>query len=124
MTDSNNRRRAIALAEQDVERQRAGFRHHTLETHQRIDAARQRVRGWKVPLILVGGTLLGLLIGRPGHPKREPALQAEQAHHGTATHAAKAAGKAAGLMTGLSLATRVLPVVLSLARSVAPLIRR
>lgn len=118
MTDSDDRRRVIALAEQDVERQRALLRHRTLETRQRFEAAQQRIRGWKVPLILIGGALIGVVIGRPRarrHDHLHDQISAHaQAPDGAAVTTAKAAGKAAGLMAGLSLARRLLPVALSL----------
>lgn len=114
MTDSDDRRRVIALAEQDVERHRGLLRHRKLETRQRIDAAHERIRGWKVPLILVGGALLGVFIGRSGAPRHPTVAAPGPPHHGAAATTAKAASKSAGLMAGLSLATRVLPFALSL----------
>lgn len=119
MTDPDSHRRDIALAEQEVEQQRAGFRRRTLETRQRIDAVNERIRGWKAPSILVGGALLGLVIGRSGRPRRGPLPQREEVQHGAAAGAAKTAGRTAALMAGLSLAARALPMVLPLLRAFA-----
>ena len=108
------RRQQIVAAEHAVEHQRAHFGVQN-------EARRQRWQTWKVPLILGGGALLGLLLGRRG--SRTSASRAGARHDRHHAHesppvatvqTAKAAGKAAGLMAGLSIAARVAPVVLPL----------
>ncbi len=104
--DIERRRQQIAAAEQVVELHRANFSVQNA-------ARRERWQAWKVPLIVGGGALLGLLVGRrrsrpPSARHAPPAAPAAQT--------AKSAGKAAGLMAGLSLAARVVPVLLPLAQ--------
>lgn len=124
--DSPDRRRLdIAHAERDIEQQRSALRVRTAET-------RERLAGWKVPLILGGGALLGLLLGRVGASRRPPrdavhprcsvrtAQPTDDHHRGhPAAATARAAGKAAGWMAALSLASRALPTVLPLLRAYA-----
>ena len=117
MTDRDSHRRSIALAEHNVERQRADLR-------QRTTATRERLSGWKAPLILGGGALLGLLLGRSRGKAPQPIYSMRQnpsdaVPYSEPSGAARVAGKAAGFMAALSLASRALPLVLSVARAYA-----
>lgn len=124
--DSPDRRRLdIAHLEREVERQHSALRVRTAETRERLVA-------WKVPLIVGGGALLGLLLGRVGASRRpardavhppysgrtvQPTDDHHRGHPAAAT--ARAAGKAAGWMAALSLASRALPTLLPLLRAYA-----
>ena len=128
MTDLHARRREIALAEQAVERHRHDFQRRTAETRVRVASVRERMSAWKVPLIIGGGALLGLLLGRRSGSSSRPARDRhdayprtehdprspDDAHEPVVAQTAKAAGKMAGLMAGLSLASRALPVLMPL----------
>jgi hypothetical protein len=124
-------RARIAAAESNVELQRAILRQRSSATRARVDAVRERVDAvrsrWhdrKALLVVVGGLLLGVMLGR-----RRASSTVSHRHHSrfrgahdagvdappsAAAETVKAAGKAAGWMAGLSLASRMLPVVLSL----------
>lgn len=113
-SDIDARRQRILAAEHAVELQRAHF-------HARNDARRERWQAWSVPLILGGGALLGLVLGRRGASRPAARIDARGDRHrardaspAPSVQTAKAAGKAAGLMAGLSLAARLAPVVLPL----------
>lgn len=135
MTDLQTRRRDIALAEQAVERHRLDFQRLTAETRSRVAEVKQRVSDWKVPLIVGGGALLGLLLGRRSsssspraHDSRHdegrnrPSVRTrspDDAHEPVVAQTAKAAGRMAGLMAGLSLAARAYPLLVPLVSAYA-----